>query len=439
MHGIEDPMESEQGVERISTLRIIQPGTVDQKRLLIRILSGPDAGKGFPAFLLGTRMTIGTSGNNDLVLSDVAVSRHHAELVQKEGNFMLKDLGSTNGSFVEGVQIQEARVLTHSRIRLGRTELQLLTQSDDSNRFSSSESFFTGHHPLIRKVLETVSAIANSTLTVLITGETGTGKELVARSIHTGSERKSAPMVIVDCSTIPEHLMESELFGHEKGAFTGATTARKGAFELAHGGTVFLDEIGELDWQLQPKLLRVLDCHEFKPVGSSKTVSVDVRVLAATNRDLKQEVKQGRFRGDLYYRLCGLEIGLPALRERLEDIPVLVDHFVHQVRSKKSFSPDAIRLMMEYHWPGNVRQLRNTIERALVLCKGDVLEAEGIQPLLPISGKTGPPASSSLIDIERSAIIQALKLASGNKSEAARKLGIAYSTLFEKMRKFGLR
>lgn len=287
-----------------------------------------------------------------------------------------------------------------------------------------------------------IQKVANTPLTVLISGETGTGKELVARGIHAKSPRVSAPFVVVDCGTIPEHLMESELFGHERGAFTGATALRKGAFEQANGGTIFLDEIGELNVALQPKLLRILEGQEIKRLGSSSSpIRIDTRVIAATNRNLKQEVKEGRFREDLYYRLSVIEIPLPSLREHKEDIPLLVEHFLKQTAKKgptKHFTDDALNILTEYGWPGNVRQLRNLIERVALMADGDTVEPKNLMALLPISGKDPISMGKSLAEIEKSAIQYALKSSGGNKAAAAKTLGIAYSTLYEKLKKYDL-
>ena len=265
----------------------------------------------------------------------------------------------------------------------------------------------------------------------------------MARAIHRRSSRSAGPFTVVDCSAIPENLMESELFGHERGAFTGASSSRKGAFELADGGTLFLDEVGELNLQLQPKLLRVLERQEIKRVGSSRPTQVDVRVLAATNRNLKKDVKQGAFREDLFYRLSVLEVSLPRLRDRQDDIPLLTRHFMKQsvAGSNKRISDAAMKMLTDYEWPGNVRQLRNVIERALLLCERDEITPELLQPLLPAPVTTNTdsyPQEASLTDIERKAIESALKATRGNKTTAAKRLGIAYSTLYEKMKKYGL-
>lgn len=321
--------------------------------------------------------------------------------------------------------------------------MQLLSGEARRVQADTSDSLgdLSGKSAQMKTVFDLIRKVANSSLTTLITGETGTGKELVARAIHAGGPRASAAFVVVDCGTIPEHLMESELFGHERGAFTGATSLHKGAFEQADGGTVLLDEIGELHLQLQPKLLRVLERLEIKRVGGSKPIGVDVRMIAATNRNLKQEVKAGRFREDLFYRLSVVEIPLPPLREHLEDIPLLVEQFLQHSSvdaGGKRFSDGAINILMSYGWPGNVRQLRNVVERVLLLAEGDIVEPKNLVTLMPTSGKIDAPTGKSLAEIEKSAIQYALKSCGGNKAATAKSLGIAYSTLYEKMKKYGI-
>jgi two-component system NtrC family response regulator len=261
--------------------------------------------------------------------------------------------------------VRENRLLTH--------ELQ--------QRFSFGN--IVGRSKSMRTVYELIEKVAQTRATVLITGESGTGKELIARSLHFNSPRRDKPFISVSCSALPESLLESELFGHERGAFTGAYTLRKGRFELADGGTLFLDEVGDMAPALQVKLLRVLQEMNFERVGGTKTIHVDARVLAATNRDLKREVEQGRFREDLYYRLRVVQIEVPALRERRDDIPLLVHHFLRKAASAnglpaKPVSEEALRLLCQYEWTGNVRELENTVERAVILCDGDAIRPQDL-------------------------------------------------------------
>jgi two-component system, NtrC family, response regulator HydG len=311
-----------------------------------------------------------------------------------------------------------------------------------------------GKSQSIKALMDMLAMIAPSEATVLITGESGTGKELIARCIHFNSARKDNPLVVVNCAAIAETLLESELFGHEKGAFTGADRARMGRFEQAHGGSLFLDEIAETSPAMQAKLLRAIQEREIQRVGGQDTLHVDVRIIAATNRDLAHEVKQGRFREDLYYRLNVVVLEVPPLRRRLDDIPLLAHHFVElfAVRNRKrvkGFSPQAMDMLVKYGWPGNVRELENAIERAVILMPGDYITEKQL-PMSIIQSQTAeweplqtsamsmPPAERSLGEIEREAILAALEATGGNKSEAARRLGITRKTLHNKLKLYGV-
>jgi two-component system response regulator AtoC len=308
----------------------------------------------------------------------------------------------------------------------------------------------------IRRVLEFVSKVADCDSTVLIQGESGTGKELVARMLHFNSVRKDRPLVPVNCGAIPENLLESELFGHEKGAFTGAAHTRMGRFEMANGGTIFLDEIGELSLGLQVKLLRVLQERSFERVGGTKTIDVDVRVVAATNQDLEVAVQQKRFREDLYYRLNVIPVTIPPLRERRSDIPQLVNHFLAKVRHGKQTattecSHDAMTRLMEHHWPGNIRELENMIERLVVLSRSGTIEASDLPERLQRRQATveqtethvvgfseeGVNLSRELEQFENRLIVGALRQANGITSKAAQLLHVNRTTLVEKMKRKG--
>lgn len=301
-----------------------------------------------------------------------------------------------------------------------------------------------GASPALRRVLDAVDQVAETSATVLITGETGTGKELVARAIHQRSPRADGPLVKVNCSAIPDTLLAAELFGYERGAFTGATERRKGRFEKAHGGTLFLDEIAELPPDAQVLLLRVLQEREFERLGGGETVHVDVRVVAATNRDLAGEVRAGRFRSDLYYRLNVFPIAMPALRERLEDVPVLVAHFAAKYggrfgRPIQRIDRRSMSLLRSYSWPGNVRELENIIERAVITSQNGTLRLE--KDALP-GAAVGPDLSSHLRNEEREAIESALQASGGRISGAggaAKRLGLAASTLEFRIRRLGIR
>ncbi len=312
-----------------------------------------------------------------------------------------------------------------------------------------------GRSPSLKEALSLAAKVAPTETTVLITGESGTGKELVARAIHTASPRADGPFVSLNCAALPETLLESELFGHEKGAFTGADRQRPGRFELAVGGTLFLDEVGELSQPVQAKLLRVLQDGEFVRVGGTTTLHADVRIIAATNRDLERAVEAGQFREDLYYRLNVFRIHLPALRERVDDVLLLAEHFVRELgpqmgKPDVGLSRDARDALLAHPWPGNIRELQNAIERALILSEGGLLTAAqlgislrtarvatGAQPTEP-TGPTPAPSEQRLSEMERRLVLDVLSKTKGNKSEAAKILGITRSQLYTRLRKFGL-
>ena len=301
----------------------------------------------------------------------------------------------------------------------------------------------------MQEVFETIKQAAPSRATVLIQGESGTGKELVARAIHQLSPRVNGPFVPVHCAALSHNLLESELFGHEKGAFTGASERRRGRFELADGGTLFLDEIGEIDASIQVKILRVLEERRFERVGGQDTIDVDVRLLAATNRNLKQLVEEGKFREDLFYRLYVVALHLPPLRERAGDLPILAQHFIQHLAAEnakpiETITPDAMDLLGAYAWPGNIRELRNVIERMVVLSHGDRLTVRDIPAFIKEAvqpGRTVSPGGRafSLDEAERQLVVKALKASGGNRTEAARQLGISRRTLHRKLNEFGIR
>ncbi len=326
------------------------------------------------------RVTGGRSIISDLVLQDKAVSGTHFEVAARDDGYRLRDLNSRNGLFCGDLRVREVYLRPGTIFRIGHTQIQFQPMQDVVEIELSKKDRFDaiiGGSPAMREIFAQLEKVSPSDLTVMITGETGTGKEMVARAIHNKSSRAKKPFVVLDCGSIPRDLIESTLFGHEKGSFTGAIGQHVGCFEQANGGTIFLDEIGELDISLQPKLLRVLEQREIKRVGGDKTVKVDVRVLAATNRDLRQEVNAAHFREDLYFRLSVVAIELPPMRERREDVPGLANHFLREVASRRgltmSFSQDAMTAMISHAWPGNVREMRNVVERAAALSDGPVI------------------------------------------------------------------
>jgi DNA-binding NtrC family response regulator len=309
----------------------------------------------------------------------------------------------------------------------------------------------------MQEVLGTVERVATTNSTVLLGGESGVGKDMVARAIHEHSQRSSGPFIKINCTAIPENLLESELFGYEKGAFTGAVNSKPGKFELADRGTIFLDEIGDVPGSTQVKLLRVLQDREFERLGGTKTIKVDVRVVAATNQDLRAALEEGTFREDLYYRLNVVPISIPPLRNRREDIPYLVDHFIARFVGEsnkpiRGITPDALKKLMEFHWPGNVRELENIIERAVALSTGEIIDADDIRldlsPAKPVYGVAAgtrggdagpfPPDGVTLEQFEDEIINEAMRRTTGNKSQAARLLGISRNALRYRLSKMGL-
>ncbi len=345
----------------------------------------------------------------------------------------------------EVLKITLERALEHSGLKVENETLKSKLSSD------YELGNIVGNSQAMKDLLDMLRMVAPSEATVLITGESGTGKELVAKSIHYNSKRSKYPLVVINCATLTETLLESELFGHEKGAFTGADKRREGRFMQADKGTIFLDEIGETSPAMQAKLLRVIQEREIQRVGGEVTLSVDVRIIAATNRDLDQEVKKGKFREDLYYRLNVVALRIPPLRERQEDIPILAQYFLKKYslsnnKVVKGFSPLAMDMLLKYNWPGNIRELENTIERAVILLLGEYItdkeltdtiknnyaENHDWAPAIPIA------ANRPLAEIEKEAILATLEASGGNKSKAARKLGITRKTLHKKLKNYGI-
>jgi DNA-binding NtrC family response regulator len=322
--------------------------------------------------------------------------------------------------------------------RLQRENAQLKRNVDQL----STPTTIVGASGPMSKVLELVASVAQTDATVLIRGESGTGKELIAQTIHANSRRRYFPIVPVNCGAIPESLLESELFGHEKGAFTGAQYRRKGKLEMADGGSLFLDEVGTISLPMQVNLLRVLETKEFTRLGGTKPVRVDFRVICATNQDLERQVKEGTFREDLYFRLNVVTISLPPLRERRQDIPLLAQHLLGKYAAEMNrpftgFDPAAMDLMVRYEWPGNVRELANAVERALVVGRGPLVAAEDLP--MRLNEKTGPPAGDSLADVEKAQVKAILERTGGNVTRSAEILGIDRVTLYNKIKKYGLR
>jgi len=337
--------------------------------------------------------------------------------------------------------------IEHVRIQVEKILKNRKTREENIYLKSKIKGRIIGESSKIKSIIEFAGKIAQKDATVLITGESGTGKELVAEEIHSRSGRNESPIIKVNCAALAPGILESELFGHEKGAFTDALYTKKGRFELAHGGIIFLDEIGDLPLSLQVKLLRVIQEKTFERVGGEKTIKVDVRVIAATNKNLKEAVKQGIFREELYYRLNVVEINVPPLRERKEDIPLLVDYFISKYSEYnnykiKGITKEALDVLSAYSYPGNVRELENIIQRIMVMCSGEMIDAEDIpyevQANIPQSADKGTNLSSKVEVYEKDLILKALEETKGNKAKAAEVLKINRATLMAKIKKYGI-
>jgi two-component system response regulator HydG len=344
---------------------------------------------------------------------------------------------------IDELKILIEKALEHYHLR----EENLALKERLGDRFDFSK--IIGKSPKIKELFDLLSQVAPTDATVLILGESGTGKELVANAIHHNSPRANQPFIKVAGAALPETLLESELFGHEKGAFTGAVARKEGRFQLAHRGAIFLDEVGEMSATTQTKILRVLQEKEFEPLGSTRTVKVDVRVIAATNKDLEKEVREGRFREDLFYRLNVVPVSLPPLRERKEDIPNLAGHFLSLYREKnqkelREISKKALDLLVRYDWPGNIRELENCIERAVVLARGEVIAPADLPPQIQAlssekeDSEVRFPSGVSLHEVERALILKTLEDTGGNRSRAAEILGINRRTLQMKLKEYGM-
>lgn len=407
----------------------------------------------------------------DLVLTDIrmgavdgmTVLREFKRLNQDTAIVVLTAFGSLEGAIEaikqgaydylakpfkkEEIKLVVQRSLDHCRLLRENTKFREELKSKDD------WSLLVGSSPAMLEVYKLVARVSEGKSTVLLQGESGTGKELIARAIHANSPRREKPFVPVNCGAIPDTLLESEMFGHEKGAFTGAVGAKVGLFESANGGTLFLDEIGELDQGLQVKLLRVMQDHEVRRVGGTASISLDVRIIAATNRDLDQLVKEGKFREDLFYRLNVVRITLPSLRDRRDDIPMLAHHFLQKcgagaVRTLRGFHPDTLELLMQYRWPGNVRELENAVERAVSLSHGPLLTPDDLPApirqagLLPAQSpepaESGAEAYLTLEEVEKRHLVRVLKETKSNKVKAAKILGIDRRTLYRMAERFGL-
>ena len=407
-------------------------------RLLVT--RGPDRGRSLR--LEKEEVSIGTAPSCDLVLNDETVSRHHLSVRVLPDSYLITDLESTNGTFVGGRRVLAVHLTPEDSVELGDTKIRLEVLRNQSMQLplSSANRFgrLVGRSADSRRLFALLETVARQDVTVLLIGETGTGKDLAAQSIHDASARADRPFVVVDCSAIPASLMEAELFGHERGAFTGADRHRTGALLEAHGGTLFLDEVAKLPYDMQPKLLRVLENREVRPLGAGRPVPFDVRVIAASDRDLRREVNRGAFREDLFYRLNIVSIRLPPLRDRLDDIPILANLFYRELTRDPdaSLQPADIQRLLTHSWPGNVRELRNTIERTVALGE---MSHEGGPVTDPADEETyGAAKARALETFERGFLTQLMLRADGNITHAARMAKMDRVNLLKLLRKHNI-
>jgi transcriptional regulator with GAF, ATPase, and Fis domain len=409
---------------------------------------------------VGERLRIGKSSDNDLVLPDDTVSRHHCEVVRTPRGLVVRDLGSTNHTRIGRSRVTEATLEPGATLTVGDVELILRADVRRAAVLPSDSIHFgdvVGPSLPMRSIFGVLERIAPSDATVLLEGETGTGKDLIARGIHAESPRRALPFVVVDCGAVSYSLIESELFGHERGAFTGAVSSRAGAFETAGRGTLFLDEVGELPLDVQPKLLRVLESGEFRRVGGNRPQKSEARIVAATKRNLRDEVERGKFREDLYFRLAVVPITVPPLRLRREDVPALVDHFLDLAKKRDprvadvSLSPETRAALAAHDWPGNVRELRNVLDRALYVAAAsgerdlrliDLPVAVGASRAVPAfdPAKSYREIRASFeADFEHGYVSWLLGRHEGNISAAAREAKMDRKYLYDLARKHGLR
>jgi DNA-binding NtrC family response regulator len=427
------------------------------RTLHVAVVDGPDRGATLAAE--GDRIRVGTATGNDLVLHDETVSGYHLDLTGLDGGIRVVDNGSTNGTRAGPARLQDAVVDPGTLLQIGRTQLRVSTADRAFVELHPEDALgeLRGRSAVMRRLMAQIKRVAPSEVAVLLVGESGTGKELIAQALHERSARAGGPFVTVDCGALAPSLVASELFGHERGAFTGADRRRLGAFERAQGGTVFLDEIGELSGDLQASLLGVLERRRIHRVGGDDEIAIDVRVLSATNRDLRREVNAGSFRLDLFYRLAVVNVEVPPLRERSDDIAMLVEHFLRECGAEgpldRYFSPDMIHRLEEHRWPGNVRELRNLVEATIAM--GEPVSPSKLSVPPPAEDPVRrPPRPGLTVDLdlpykearaqlleafEKKYLLRALERAGGNVSQAARAGRLTRSHLSELLRKHGIR
>ena len=430
-----------------------KPGVIVFRKYRLQV------GKEKPQVVDRRRVTVGTTGGCDVVVTDKAVSRVHCEIMVDEKGYLVRDLDSKNGTLLDGVRVIAGYLKPNSTIQVGDTKIAFSPADENAEIALAPVDRFgrlVGPSLEMRALFAMLEKVSPQDVTVLVEGESGTGKELVAQEIHAHSPRKDEPFVVFDCGAVPENLVESELFGHVKGSFTGATADRTGVFALADKGTLFLDEIGELPKELQPKLLRAIESREVRPVGGAKPVKCDVRLLAATNRDLQEEVKLGRFREDLFFRLNVVRIRVPALRRRREDIPALVETFLTAAAkggAKPATMPaDVLALLANHTWPGNVRELKNFVDRYRVFTPADAGQASALLDADRQGSISQPTASVMRFDLPfkdaKALLVETFEVQyckrmldqhGGNVSAAARESQIHRKYLEELVKKHGLK
>jgi transcriptional regulator with PAS, ATPase and Fis domain len=445
----------------------VQTGELRERQFRVSIVQGPD--KGLERVLETGTTLVGTHPNNDLVLTDDTVSRYHLELQVRRDGLKVKDLGSTNGTFHGDTRVAAITVHGATRLRLGRNTAVDIVPNEASVELTEYVGDRLGRvvgvSPVMRNLFALLQRVAPTDATLLLEGETGTGKEAIAEAVHQISNRASHTLTVVDCAAIPSNLIGSELFGHVKGSFTGAHSDKDGLIQAANGGTLFLDEIGELALDLQPQLLRVLEKREVRRIGDTKATKVDIRVVAATNRNLKDMVKQGGFREDLYYRLAVVRAVVPPLRERPDDIPLLAHHFADSMGASFDLSPSLVDELRMHAWPGNVRELRNVVERALSLGRqglppprvselvtnGNPVQGGGVGHAAPTYGLGGASAGDEVYELpfkeakgrliesfERDYLTHLLRRHRGNISRAAAEAGIDRNYIHRLVKKYNL-
>ena len=453
--------------EQDVTSRVAPAQTMRIWSVVLAVIDGPS--RGARAAVGSEIARVGTADGNDLVLADRTVSRFHCELLVRGDTIIIRDCGSTNGTVIDGVRVREAEIPPGTLVRIGGSALRVELGDEPAFVEVSSRHHFgelVGASVEMRRVYAILERLSLTDATVLVQGETGTGKDVLARSLHAASPRAEQPFVAVDCGALPEHLVESELFGHVRGAFTGAASDRKGVFEEADGGTLFLDEIGEMPVALQPKLLRAIESRSIRRVGGSTARTVNVRIIAATNRSLSSSINDGSFREDLYYRLAVVELRLPPLRARRDDIPVLAAHFFRMFAGDTRLSAEFLASLVGRAWSGNVRELKNHIERAVSLgtylprdaaAASEALLLPAAHPAAPDSGSnpgSNPGSIESFVALhlplkeardawtksfELAYVRAMLKMVGGNVTRAAERAGVSRRFLQRMLVRLGIR